>query len=125
MLDVGLRLNPAESEMYIPEWRDLPLRQAQEILISSESPSIIDYAEAFLMLNGDFIPWRQQGIKILGCPIGSAQFCTYILCSTATKIEEDLHILTEDLYVLTDFPSLHHHNKLATICSNCRAFHFL
>ena len=118
MLDVGLRLNPAESEMYIPEWRDVPLQQAQEMLISSESPSRIDDAEAFLMLNGDFIPWRRQGIKILGCPIGSAQFCTDVLRRTATKIEEDLR-------VLTDFPSLHHRIKLATYCSNTRATYFL
>jgi hypothetical protein len=118
MLDVGLRLNPAESEIYIPEWRDIPLQQAQEMLISSESPSRINDAEAFLMLNGDFIPWRLQGIKILGCPIGSAQFCTYVLRHTATKIEEDL-------CVLTDFLSLHHLIKLATYCSNIRATYFL
>jgi hypothetical protein len=72
MLEVCLRLNPAEFEMYIPEWHNVPLQQAQEMLITSESPSRIDNAEAFLMLNGDFIPWSRQGIKILGCPIGSA-----------------------------------------------------
>jgi hypothetical protein len=89
--------------MYIHEWLNLPRHQAQpeEMLISLESPNSIDNAEAsslsFLMLNGDFILWRLQGImiKILGCPISSAQFCPDVLCHKPTKIEEDPHVFTD------------------------------
>jgi hypothetical protein len=43
---VGLRLNPAESEIYIPEWRDAPLQQVLDLLtFSSEAPSPIDDRE--------------------------------------------------------------------------------
>ena len=119
MLKVGLHLNPAESELYIPEWSNVSLQQARELLTSSlESLSPIDENECFRMDNGDFIPWRRQGIKILGCPIGSTQFCTETFRRTAAKIEEDLN-------VLRDFPSLHHRIKLATYCSNTRASYFL
>ena len=119
MLAVGLRLNPAESEMYIPEWSSTPLQTARDMLVSTSAhPSLIDDDECVLMLNGDYIPWRRDGLKILGCPIGTARFCQDVLKRTAAKIEEDLN-------VLRDFPSLHHRIKLATYCSNTRATYFL
>ena len=70
------------------------------------------------MPNGDSIPWRRNGLKILGCPIGSEAFCTEVLQRTVSKIEGDLE-------VLRTFPHLHHRIKLATYCSNTRASYFL
>ena len=117
MLAVGLHLNPAESELYIPESRDTPFSEALHLL----GPSLIsttDGGESIQMINGDLIPWRRTGLKILGCPIGSDEFCATVFQRTTSKIEEDLAALRA-------FPHLHQRIKLATFCSNTRATYFL
>ena len=70
------------------------------------------------MLNGDLIPWRQAGMKVLGCPLGSETYCNLVLEAIAVKIEQDLALLKE-------FPWLHQRTKLALYCSNTRATYFL
>ena len=74
MIDIGLHLNPTESELYIPEWSDVPSDQVADLMsLSSCSFCQGENGESFRTLNGDFIPWRRPGLKILGCPLGSAQ----------------------------------------------------
>jgi hypothetical protein len=46
------------------------------------------------MLN-DLIPWMQDGMKVLGCPLGSETCCKLVLEAIATKIEQDLAHLKE------------------------------
>ncbi len=60
----------------------------------------------------------RDGIKILGCPMGTDTFCANTLARTALKIEADLHALAV-------FPHLHQRIKMATFCTNTRPTYFL
>jgi hypothetical protein len=62
--------------------------------------------------------WRQEGIKVLGCPLGTEAYCKLVLEDITSKIEQDLTLLKE-------FPWLHQRTKLAIFCSNTRATYFL
>ena len=57
-------------------------------------------------------------MKVLGCPLGSETYCKLVLEAIATKIKQDLALLTE-------FPWLHQLTKLAIYCSNTPATYFL
>ena len=115
--EVGLQLNPAESQLHVPEWRSMSASALSTIF--KETPFHIFNGEVSVkMLNGDLIPWRQEGMKVLGCPLGSETYCKLVLEAIADKIEQDLALLKE-------FPWLHQRTKLAIYCSNTRATYFL
>jgi hypothetical protein len=64
------------------------------------------------------VQWRKDGIKVLGCALGSDTFCETTIKKTANKIEHDLEYLDA-------FPHVHQRFKLATSCSNTRITYFL
>ena len=75
MINIGLHLNPTESEMYFPEWSNVPFDQVADLMpLSSSSFCQNENGESFRMLISDLIPWYT--LEILCCPLGSAQFCT-------------------------------------------------
>ena len=114
---VGLQLNPSESQIHVPEWKSIP--KSALLHTFSRSPFHYNNGEVSVrMQNGDLIPWRQQGFKVLGCPLGTDAFCKMVLQEIAQKIEKDLTLLKE-------FPWLHQRIKLAIYCSNTRATYFL
>ena len=114
---IGLRLNPAESQLHIPECKTVPKSDLMRVLSEDHFQDHNGEIMA-VMLNGDLIPLRQQGLKVLGCPLGSDEYCRQVLEEIATKIEKDLTLLKE-------FPCLHQRLKLAIFCSNTRATYFL
>jgi hypothetical protein len=60
--EVGLHLQPAESALYIPSYRDQENPPAMLASLREE------YQEL------QHIPWKRQGITVLGCPLGTDDF---------------------------------------------------
>jgi hypothetical protein len=77
------------------------------------------------MADTSLIKLSRDGLKILGCPMGTDTFCANTLARTAQKIEADLQALPL-------FPHLHQRInlllntiKMATFCTNTRPTYFL
>ena len=68
--------------------------------------------------NRHCIPLVKEGLKVLGCPIGSPAFCS----ATVGQIVADIQ---NDLLLLQDFQALHQRMKLATYCCNTRSSYLL
>jgi hypothetical protein len=116
MAKMNLKLNPAESEAYTPEWCYATPQQLEAF------PSIIAEGEGenqhlIKMEDGSHVQWRKDGIKVLGCALGPDTFCETTIKKTANKIEHDLEYLDA-------FPHVHQRFKLATSCSNTRITYF-
>ena len=63
MINIGLTINPLESQIYIPQWKsDLP-QPAQDNQVRGE-----DNGWMVKMADDLCIPLLTSGIKILGCP---------------------------------------------------------
>ena len=118
MAMMNLKLNPSESEAYIPQWYCVP----PQTLADSYSGLVVRGAsmstwQLRLSDNTD-VQLQQEGIKVLGCALGSDTFCEKIIRKTAEKIEQDLECLDA-------FPYVHQHFNLATQCSNTLITYFL
>ncbi len=74
--------------------------------------------EFIQMADASLIKLSRDGLKILGCPMGTDTFCANTLARTALKIEVDLQALAV-------FPHLHQRIKMATFCTNTRPTYFL
>ena len=115
MSSIGLHLNAAESEAFIPAWAPILADRIKHIRLhvdeQQQQPQVVT-------AQGTVLPWSRHGIKILGCPLGSLQFCEEVMKKTARKIENDIDLLL-------NFPHKHHRIKLATFCVNTRANYFL
>ena len=116
MAAMGLKLNSAESEAYIPAWSHTPLDRIQHNNIKLQEPH--EQTTQVVTAAGLVIPWCTQGIKVVGCPLGTRQFCESTMLKTAEKIEQDINLLLR-------FPNKHQRIKLATYCVNSRASYFL
>ena len=101
LVAANLRLNPSESNIYIP--------------LSQQDPLPYQYLTT---PQGIIIPCTASGIKMLGAPIGSTEFATEQFRKTANKIEKDLSLLKM-------FPQLHQRVKLLTFDINTRLNYFL
>ena len=98
---IHLRLNPAESLIFIPN-----PTPSQRNCATLQTPM------------GLILPCTSEGIKILGAPIGNQHFEEEQFKIFATKIEDDLALLQQ-------FPYLHQRTKLLTFCTNTRPHYFL
>jgi hypothetical protein len=58
------------------------------------------------------------GLKVLGCPLGTSEFCS-------THTNKVIANISADLDLLSQFPALHKRNKLAIYCSNARISYLL
>ena len=90
MATMNLKLNPSESEAYIPQWYGVP----PQTLADSYSGLVVRGAsmstwQLCLSDNTD-MQLQQEGIKVLGCSLSSYAFCEKIIRKTAEKIEQDL-----------------------------------
>jgi hypothetical protein len=71
------------------------------------------------MLNSNtVIPLKQEGVKVLGCPIGTPDFCDNLIQSSIAKVGTDLTRLRK-------FPPTHQRIKLATYCCNASIAYLL
>ena len=107
---IGLQLNPSESELYVPAW-------AHFDSVCPDGISYVDGNQCITTDNGLKIPWRKNGIKILGCAVGTDQFKEGTIKKTAEKILIDLDILAK-------FKHLHQRSKLAQYCVNTRTSYY-
>ena len=110
----GLNLNPAESEAYVPAWMNVDPASIHHTSLQWQAGT----QYALVTDTGIALPWRQRGIKVLGCPLGSPGFCKDLMQALATKVEKDISVLVQ-------FPHVHQRIKLATYCANTRAAYFL
>ena len=74
-------------------------------------------AEFMAMANGELIHLAREGIKILGCPLGTSTFCQRVVEQTAS--------IEVDFVLLSEFPHIHQHIKMATYCANTQATYYL
>jgi hypothetical protein len=79
MLSIGLLINASESELYIPQWLQIPVNilqahhpSIQLTLAPNGGPLCVGYA----MPNHNHIPLTWVGLKVLGCPLGTSEFCS-------------------------------------------------
>ena len=99
--EVRLHLNPAESQIHVPEWRSMPVPWSVLLPISNMTPfHIINGKGLVKMLNGDLIPWRQDSIKVLGCPLDSRPIANWLLRKMQLRlpmkfIEQNFALLKE------------------------------
>jgi hypothetical protein len=70
------------------------------------------------MPNHDKIPLAWVGLKVLGCPLGTSEFCSAHTNKVIANISADLDLLSQ-------FPALHQRTKLAIYCSNARISYLL
>ena len=118
MSRIGLKINSHESELYIPQWRNLDTaalssHDAVKIFFNDLPPVM-----CLPMLNDDYIPIAQSGLKIVGVPLGTHQFCQQQLQKTILSIKADLDLLK-------NFDFLHQRVKLALYCCNTRITYLL
>jgi hypothetical protein len=120
MSSIGLKINSHESELHIPQWRDLDTaalsaHDALQVFINDLPPKM-----CIPMLNDDYIPIAQSGLQIVGVPLGTHQFCQQQIQKTILSIKADLDLLKT-------FYSLHQLEfvKLALYCCNTRISYFL
>ena len=110
----GLRLNTAESLLHIPSW----VAQPDDLLLQHGFLQTSAQGLQCRLSNGHCIPLAKEGLKVLGCPIGSPAFCS----ATVGQIVADIQ---NDLLLLQDFQALHQRMKLATYCCNTRSSYLL
>ena len=98
----------------MPAWE---LAQQDEI---QQCPHItlLDSKQAIHVSDDIEIPLLHEGIKVLGCPLGSKEYSKELLTKTVGKIENSLE-------VLRDFPELHLRSKLTQFCVNTKVTYFL
>ena len=114
LAEAGLRLNPTESEAYVPAWQSVGEDEIQPC------PHIThqDGKQAIHVSDEIEIPLNKEGIKVLGCPVGSEAYSEQLLSKAVTKIKNNLAVLRE-------FPELHLRSKLAQYCVNTKITYFL
>ena len=111
----GLTLNPLDSALYIPSWLPLPahsLPQRQWVVLHTDGSTHLAIDEHITF------PLKLDGIKVLGCPIGTQVYSASQLQKTIAKVQTDLDLLNH-------FPHLHQRIKLAIYCCNTRISYLL
>ena len=107
----------SESVVHVPRWATL---SEEELLSLSHLQSSASEPTHFELKfdNGDLIPLAGNGLKLLGCPIGTDDFCNSI-------VQRNTEDITSDLALLSKFPHLHQRMKLAIYCCNTRVMYML
>ena len=116
--DLNLELNPRETECYVPGWQHLDLVAAVGLPVCVTLEGEEGAGGSIRTPGGRIIPWRQQGIKTLGCPLGSDGFSDGFLA----KLAEDIN---GDLKAIETIPSKHLQLRLATWCTGSRTNYYL
>ena len=82
LAEANLHLNPTESEAYVPAWESA---QQDEI---QQCPHITlrDSKQAIHVSDDIEIPLLREGIKVLGCPVGSREYSEELLTKTVEKL---------------------------------------
>jgi hypothetical protein len=114
MLSVCLLINTRESELYLPQWRQIPvniLQASHPSIQLTPAPTGGPLCVSYAMPNHDHITLTWVGLKVLGCPLGTSEFCSSHTNKVIANISADLDLLSQ-------FPALHQRTKLAIYCSN-------
>ena len=111
---VWLIASTRESEAYVPAWES---DQEDEI---QQCPHITlrDSKQAIHVSDDIEIPLLREGIKVLGCLVGSREYSEELLTKPIEK-------LVSSLKVLQGFPELHLRSKIAQFCVNTKITYFL
>ena len=122
MHKIGLEINSMESALYAPQWHnqaDASLLTRDDIQLQQLVPQTSEPPQLYYRtFNNELIPIVRQGLKILGGPLGSPQYC-------AELVQKVIHSIKQDLDLLSAFPHLHQRTKLAVHCSNTRITYLL
>jgi hypothetical protein len=121
MLFIGLLINTHESELFIPQWRQIPVNilQAHHPSIQlTPAPIRGPLCVGYAMPNHDHIPLTWVGLKVLGCPLVPVNSAA----PTPTKSSPTSALIWT---FLSQFPALHQRTKLAIYCSNARISYLL
>ena len=111
----GLSLNPSDSAVFIPSWQSLT---PSELLAQQSVTQDPDGHLHLPMSSNTTFPLKLDGITVLGCPIGTKEFCDHSIQTVIGKVERDLNQLRH-------FPHLHQRIKLAIYCCNTRITYLL
>ena len=117
MLRAGLNLKPSDSAVYIPSWQVFTEHELQahpSVQYNQASPS----GWSVQMADMTFFPLHLLGIKVLGCPLCTEDYCNQLVQSLISKIDRDLTCLLA-------FPPLHQRIELAIYCCNTRIMYLL
>jgi hypothetical protein len=92
MLSIGLLINASEPKLYIPQWRQIPVNILQAHHPSIQVTLAPDGGQlrvSYAMPNHDHIPLTWVGLKVLGYPLGTSEFCrahtNKVISPTPTK----------------------------------------
>ena len=93
LLSIGLKLNSLESHIHIPSLAASPSSALRAVpgvqRVASTGEEIFEY----IISDELSIPIAQQGLRVLGCPIGLDDYCSSQLDSLSRDIEHDLELL--------------------------------
>jgi hypothetical protein len=93
----GPTLNPLDSAPCIPSWLPLPAHSLHQRQWLVQHPD----GSTHLAINEHItFPLKLDGIKVLGCPIGTEIYCASQLQKTIARVQADLDLLNH-------FPHLH------------------
>ena len=106
LLEIGLKLQPAESAIFIPSY----IRQ-------DEPPSLLSRLKESFPAFRD-MPWSREGIKLLGCPLGTDEYtrtCLQQVCDGIAHRSAQLSVVDDGLI----------HLQLHRFCVNTMLQYFL
>lgn len=106
LLEIDLQLQPAESVLYIPSY-------IQQVEPPPRLASLRDEFPAF-----KDVPWAKEGIKLLGCPLGTDQYvrtCLAQVCDGIARRSSQLSVVNDGLI----------HLQLHKFCVNTMLPYFL
>ena len=107
-----------ESQIHIPSLAASPSSALRSVAGVQCVASTGEDKFAYIISDEHSIPIAQQGLRVLGCPIGLDDYCSSQLDSLSRDIEHDLELLQSISY-------LHQRTKLAIYCCNTRPTYLL
>ena len=98
-----LRLNTSDSELHVPRLTSLRVEDIHEFpnVVRSDSNSVLRYQ----LENDNMISLAHHGLKILGCPAGTDEFCATHSDLLCADIEKDLERLQDIHCIFTSAPN--------------------
>jgi hypothetical protein len=98
MQEIGLEINSMESALYTQQWASLDdpsLLAREDVLLAQPAPGRSASSPLlYRTFNNEHIPIVRHGLKVLGAPIGSQQYCAQLVRKVINSIKQDLDLLS-------------------------------